>query len=137
MAVESVFSGFGKGFVAISLFFFAFTTLVSYYFQAETNMLYLLRGRDSKVWLRFLRIIMMTATFLTAINSMDKAWDLGDIGIGLMAWINIIAILILQRPAIVALRDYERQLRSGVKEPLFEPDKLGIKGVSPTSGWGG
>jgi AGCS family alanine or glycine:cation symporter len=129
MAIESIFPIFGKGFVAISLFFFAFTTIVSYYFQAETNMLYLLRGRNSKPWLNGLRITMMSATFLTAINSMDMAWDLGDIGIGLMAWINIIAILILQRPAIVALRDYEKQLRSGVKEPEFDPDKLKIKGA--------
>ena len=129
MAVESLFPAFGKGFVAVSLFFFAFTTLVSYYFQAETNVLYLLRGRNSKLWLHTLRTVMMAATFLTAIHSMDMAWDLGDIGIGLMAWINIIAILILQRPAIVALRDYESQIRSGVKEPLFDPDKLGIKGA--------
>jgi AGCS family alanine or glycine:cation symporter len=129
MAVESIFAGFGKGFVAVSLFFFAFTTLVGYYFQAETNMFYLLRGRTSRLWVRSLRIAMMAATFLTAIASMDRAWDLGDIGIGLMAWINIIAILLLQRPAIAALRDYESQLGRGIKEPLFDPAKLGIKGA--------
>ena len=130
MAVESIFAGFGKVFIAVSLFFFAFTTLVSYYFQAETNMLYLLHGRNSRPWIRRLRIVMIAATFLTAITSMDRAWDLGDIGIGLMAWINIIAVLLLQRPAIVALRDYESQLRRNVKEPSFDPDKLGIKGAA-------
>jgi AGCS family alanine or glycine:cation symporter len=129
MAVESIFAGFGKVFVAISLFFFAFTTLVSYYFQAETNVFYLLRGRDSRLWVRGLQVVILSATFFTAITTMDRAWDLGDIGIGLMAWINLIAILMLQRPAIVALRDYEKQLRSGVKEPTFDPDKMKIKGA--------
>ena len=129
MAIESIFGGFGSMFVAISLLFFAFTTLVSYYFQAETNLFYLLRGRDSKMWVLGLRIVMLSAVFLTAITTMDRAWDLGDIGIGLMAWINIIAILILQRPSIAALNDYERQLKRGIKIPKFDPEKLKIKGA--------
>jgi alanine or glycine:cation symporter, AGCS family len=54
------------------------------------------------------------------------AWGLGDLGVGLMAWLNIIAILILQKPALVALRDYEAQKRLGV-DPTFDPDKLGIR----------
>ncbi len=37
------------------------------------------------------------------------AWDMGDLGVGLMAWLNVIAILILQKPALAALKDFERQ----------------------------
>ena len=54
------------------------------------------------------------------------AWTLGDIGVGLMAWLNIVAILILQKPALVALRDYEQQKRQGI-DPVFDPDALGIR----------
>jgi AGCS family alanine or glycine:cation symporter len=43
-----------------------------------------------------------------------------------MAWLNIVAILILQRPALVALKDYEQQLDAGV-DPQFDPQNLGIE----------
>jgi AGCS family alanine or glycine:cation symporter len=46
--------------------------------------------------------------------------------VGLLAWLNIIAILILQRPALIALRDYEQQKKAGL-DPVFDPAKLGIQ----------
>jgi AGCS family alanine or glycine:cation symporter len=53
-------------------------------------------------------------------------WALGDIGVGLMAWLNLIAILALSGTAIKILKDYERQIKNG--EPLiFNPKKLGIE----------
>jgi len=53
-------------------------------------------------------------------------WTLGDIGVGAMAWINIVAILLLSRIAFRALRSYERQKKEG-KEPTFDPDEMKIK----------
>jgi AGCS family alanine or glycine:cation symporter len=43
-----------------------------------------------------------------------------------MAWLNIIAILILQKPALKAFKDYEKQKRERT-EPVFDPIALGIK----------
>ena len=60
------------------------------------------------------------------IRTAEMAWTLGDIGVGLMAWLNIVAILILQKPALVSLRDYEAQQKLGL-DPVFDPDKLGIR----------
>jgi AGCS family alanine or glycine:cation symporter len=67
----------------------------------------------------------MTAVAFGAIRSADVAWDLGDMGVGIMAWLNIIAILIIQKPALIALRDYEAQKKAGL-DPTFDPEKLGI-----------
>ncbi|BDG49211.1 hypothetical protein PspKH34_37720 [Parageobacillus sp. KH3-4] len=50
---------------------------------------------------------------------------LGDIGVGSMAWLNIIAILLLTKPALKVLKDYEEQKKAG-KDPVFDPVKLGI-----------
>ncbi|HPQ82029.1 MAG TPA: alanine:cation symporter family protein, partial [bacterium] len=52
--------------------------------------------------------------------------ELGDIGVGIMAWLNIVAILILSKPALACLRDYEKQRAAGAN-PVFHPKKLGIK----------
>ena len=45
-----------------------------------------------------------------SVKSAELAWAMGDIGVGLMAWLNIIAIIILQKPALKALQHYENQL---------------------------
>ena len=55
---------------------------------------------------------------------------MGDVGVGIMAWLNIIGILIIffmSKPAIKALHDYERQQKEGVEKYTFDPLKLGIK----------
>ena len=58
---------------------------------------------------------------------MTFAWNMADIGVGLMAWLNIIAILLLQSIALKTFYDYEQQFKSGIKQPTFDPFKLGIK----------
>lgn len=125
MAVESVLPGFGAAFVAMALFFFAFTTILAYYYIAETNVAYLSRARSSAAGTFVLRAVILLATLYGAVKSASVVWALGDIGVGLMAWLNIVAILLLQKPALKALRDYEAQKRAG-REPSFDPAALGI-----------
>jgi AGCS family alanine or glycine:cation symporter len=130
LAVESAMPGLGKPFVAIALFFFAFTTLLAYYYIAETNVAYLRRFFKVPYELVILKLALMASVFYGAIRTASLAWGLGEIGVGLMAWLNIIAILILffmGRPALKALADYESQRKAGVKRYNFDPDKLGIK----------
>ncbi|WP_449284165.1 alanine/glycine:cation symporter family protein [Luteimonas qiangzhengi] len=125
-AVEAVMPGYGAGFVAMALFFFAFTTIIAYYYMAETNIAYINR-RIHRPWMIFaLRILILAAVTFGCVRTAGMAWTLGDIGVGLMAWLNLIAILILQKPALVALRDYEVQKKMGL-DPTFDPLKLEIR----------
>lgn len=113
--------------VSIALFFFAFTTIMAYYYYAETNLVYLFgKGRMEQVLIWVLRILMIAAVYYGSINKANKIWSLGDIGVGTMAWINIVAILLLSRMAFKALRSYEKQKKEG-KDPEFDPDELNIK----------
>jgi len=125
-ALENVLPGFGALFVAVALLFFAFTTIVAYYYIAETNIAYMDRhGRHP--WLGFvLKIAIIGATVYGAIKTADVAWALGDLGVGLMAWLNIVAIVLLRNVAFKCLRDYEAQKAAG-KDPEFDPVALGIE----------
>ncbi len=125
-AIDSFIPGFGAGFVAIALFFFAFTTIMAYYYIAETNIAYLTRGKNGKWAMWVLKFVLLGATFYGAVKTADIAWALGDAGLGIMVWLNLIAILILAKPALVALKDYEAQKKQGL-DPVFDPVKLGIK----------
>ncbi|MGE7928083.1 alanine/glycine:cation symporter family protein [Lysinibacillus xylanilyticus] len=127
-AVDSSLPGFGGPFVAIALFFFAFTTIMAYYYIAETNVAYLFSGATEKVVTWLAKFAILISAFYGTIRTSDLAWALGDVGLGLMVWINVLAILIIMKPAIVALKDYEKQKKEG-KDPVFDPRKLGIKGA--------
>ncbi|RRN71241.1 alanine:cation symporter family protein [Peribacillus simplex] len=125
-AIDSALPGFGAGFVAVALFFFAFTTIMAYYYIAETNIAYLMRKRNSKWAMLALKLIILAASFYGTIRTAELAWALGDAGLGIMVWLNVIAILILAKPALITLKDYERQKKKGL-DPVFDPKPLGIK----------
>ncbi|MCC9167929.1 alanine/glycine:cation symporter family protein [Pontibacter harenae] len=124
-AVNTYFPSLGSGFVAISLLLFAFTTIMAYYYIAETNLSYLdAKGNKWTLWA--LRGLILFATFYGSVKTAESAWVLGDIGVGIMAWLNVVAIILLRKPALRALKDYQAQRNAG-KDPVFNPVSLGIK----------
>jgi AGCS family alanine or glycine:cation symporter len=123
-AIASHFPSLGAGFVAVSLLFFAFTTIMAYYYIAETNLSYLDK-KGNKWLLNGLRALMLVATFYGSVKTAEAAWTLGDIGVGIMAWLNVVAILLLRKPAMKVFRDYERQKKEG-KDPVFKAKDVGI-----------
>ena len=125
-AVESVFPGFGNAFIAISVLFFALTTIMSFYYIAETNISYLNRYKNRPWMLIVLKFLFLGVIYYGCVKTATTVWTLSDIGVGIMAWVNIIAILMLQKPALLALKDYEKQKKKGI-DPIFNPQKLGIK----------
>ncbi|GLX80327.1 sodium:alanine symporter [Thalassotalea insulae] len=130
IAVDSVLQGFGKPFIALALFFFAFTTVLAYYFIAENNISYINRTLKMPALKFLLKLLLMGAVFYGTVAQPSAAWGMGDVGVGLMAWLNIIGILIIffmAKPAIKALKDYERQQKEQVDVYTFDPKKLGIK----------
>ncbi|HWJ93188.1 MAG TPA: alanine/glycine:cation symporter family protein, partial [Telluria sp.] len=124
-ALENVMPGFGSIFVALALLFFAFTTIVAYYYIAETNITYINRTVHRPWMSLLLKIAIMASTVYGTVKTADVAWALGDLGVGLMAWLNIVAILLLRNVAFKCLRDYEAQKAQG-KDPEFDPVALGI-----------
>lgn len=125
-AMETLMPGIGNIFVAVALFFFAFTTVLAYYYIAETNVSYINRY-VARPWLSLiLKFAVIGAVVYGTLRTAELAWGLGDIGVGLMAWLNIAAILMLRKPAFACLTDYEAQKALGV-DPVFNPHVLGIK----------
>ena len=131
-AVNSFIPGFGSGFVAIALFFFTFTTILAYAFYTDSNIGYLFKANSNsgsyKLTLNLFRALLCIMVFVGAVSSADVVWNFGSAGVGAMAWFNIIAILLLTKPGIATLRDYERQKKLGL-DPVFIPSRLGIKGA--------
>lgn len=117
-------SDFGSGIIAIAIFFFAFTSLMSYFYYGVTNIVYL-TGSSRGVPARVVQAVVLLSTYLGTVRSTQLVWQLGDIGYGLIAWFNMVAIALLLPISLRALRDYERQKKDGL-EPVFDPVKAGI-----------
>lgn len=122
-AVQSQVGNIGIHFIIFSILLFAFSSLIGNYSYAESNLKFI---KDNKIVLFVFRITCLIAIILGSVASFDLVWNLADILMGLMAIVNIIAIILLYRVAIKALEDYRMQKREG-KDPVFHPEKLGIK----------
>lgn len=112
-AVNTVFAGFGGKFISVALIFFVFTTVMADYFYIESSLIYLLGAKSKaaeKIAINVFRVLLLGATVFGAVREADLVWQLGDIGVGVMAWINVIAILLLSGKAFASLRDYEKKL---------------------------
>ncbi|HLW63164.1 MAG TPA: alanine/glycine:cation symporter family protein, partial [Flavobacterium sp.] len=86
-AISSHFPSFGNEFVAIALFFFAFTTIMAYYYYAETNITYIFRKKNVKMYIWLFRFGFLGAVYFGTVREAKLAWEIGDIGVGLMAWV--------------------------------------------------
>lgn len=126
IAIDSVLPYFGPPFVAIAMFFFAFTTLLSFGFYAETNVSYLMkRGRARSMTITVVRLLLAASIVFGAVQTSEFAWELADLGVGLYTWTNILALVLLSPIAIKLVKDYDRQRREGL-DPVFDPSAVGI-----------
>ncbi len=120
-ALNNEVGSIGTIFIAISLFFFAFSSILGNYYYGEANINYI--TRNGKVI--FLYRLLVGAMVLTgAVVSLDLAWNMADVFMGLMALCNLTAIILLGKYAFRLLADYRVQLKSGIKSPVFTKSKM-------------
>lgn len=131
-AVNTVVPGIGGGFVAVALFFFTFTTVLAYAFYTDSNVGYLFRhnseGKGYSVTLAASRVVLVAMVVIGTLSSADVVWNFGSAGVGAMAWFNVMVILVLTKPGLKTLKDYEEQKKMGL-DPVFVPERLGIEGA--------
>lgn len=115
-------------FMTIVVLFFAFSSIIGNYFYGEMNMPFISK---SKAALPIFRACVVVMVFVGSIASLSIVWDLADLFMALMAIVNLIAIVLLGKYAIAALKDYNSQKANGIKDPEFDPSVLSnAKGVS-------
>lgn len=115
-------------FMTIVVLFFAFSSIIGNYFYGEMNMPFISK---SKAALPIFRACVVVMVFVGSIASLSIVWDLADLFMALMAIVNLIAIVLLGKHAIAALKDYNAQKSNGIKDPEFDPAVLSnTKGVS-------
>lgn len=127
-AIDTLAPGWGAGFVALAVLLFGFTCLLLYYYVASSNLLYLLDGRRGTAWKYILRFGTLLIVFYGSVADPELIWAAGDIGLGLIAWVNLVCLALLFPLVYKISQDFERQKKLGL-DPTFDPKALGITGA--------
>ncbi|MDL2221138.1 alanine:cation symporter family protein [Parabacteroides sp. OttesenSCG-928-N08] len=120
-ALNSEVGSFGGIFVSIAILLFAFSSIIGNYYYGEANIRFI-TARKGVLFLY--RLLVAAMVMFGALVSLDLAWSLADLTMGLMALCNLIAISLLSRQAFLLLRDYLSQKRRGIKEPVFNKQSI-------------
>ncbi len=107
----------GRYFIAIAIFFFAFTSIIGNYAYAENAMVFL--KMDNKGTISALRLAVLLMVIWGAYTSVAVVFNMADAAMGLMASINLIAIVLLSGTVAKLTKDYFDQAKTGT--PRFNP----------------
>ena len=121
-ALETQVGSSGKIYVAIAIFFFAFSSIIGNYYYGESNIVFLTKKKWVLTVYRLLSGGFMV--MLGALASLKIVWNLGEVFMALITLCNLVAIVILGKYAFVLLKDYKSQRRQGIKSPEFKRSTL-------------
>lgn len=107
----------GGIFVAVAIFFFAFTSIIANYSYAGNRHIFL--EHNNKKGLVLFRIVVLGMVMFGSLATLPTVWALADVSMGLMAIVNLVAIILLSGIVIKLAKDYNRQLDAG-KVPTFD-----------------
>lgn len=125
-ALSSHVGSWATIFVGIAIFLFAFSSVVGNYYYGETNIEFIKNNRTA---IFIYRIAVVGMVLFGAVADLKLVWTLADLFMGIMAVINFIAIAMLYKIAIAALKDYRKQRAAG-KDPVFYADSIpGLSGI--------
>ncbi len=120
MALESQIGEWGDDFLALILFLFAYSSIIGNYAYAEGNVQFI--NNNPRVMMIF-RLLVLFMVYFGSIASVPLIWNMADLFMGIMASINLVAILLLMPFVLMLLKDYTGQLKQGIKEPVFKLDQ--------------
>ena len=101
----TVMGHFGNIFIAICMFFFAFSTIIGWYFFGETNVKYLFGTKATKIYAVLVCIMIVIGSAL----KVELVWNMADAFNGLMVIPNLIGLLALTGVVVKVSEDYDKK----------------------------
>ncbi len=120
-ALNNEIGSIGGVFIAVALFFFAFSSIIGNYYYGEANVRYLTKHGGL---LFAYRILVGGMVLFGSLATLELAWSLADITMALMTLCNLVAIVGLGKYAFRLLADYRKQRASGIKSPVFKKEQM-------------
>ena len=106
-AFTSAFGSFGSIFIAICMLFFAFSTILGWYFFGETNVKYLFGEKAVKPYI----LLVCAFIIIGSLMKVSTIWNMSDCFNSLMVVPNVIALFALTGVVKKTYKDYKENFR--------------------------
>ncbi|WP_298442491.1 alanine/glycine:cation symporter family protein [uncultured Ferrimonas sp.] len=120
LALTNELGSWAAYFLSFAIVLFCFSSIIANYSYAESNILFLTKSKPTLLVFRLLVLLMV---LIGSMASLQMVWNFADVSMGLMALVNLIAIILLSKVAYAVIKDYEVQLHAG-KTPAFDPSRI-------------
>ncbi|TWI47795.1 AGCS family alanine or glycine:cation symporter [Pseudomonas duriflava] len=128
-ALASTVGEWGRFFISLALLLFAFTTIIYNYYLGENALSFFTKSR---VAVLVYRLLVVALVIWGSQQDLSTVFGFADLTMGLLAVVNLIALALLLKIGLRVMRDYDRQRRAGIKQPVFDPSKFADLDLDPT-----
>lgn len=130
-ALNNHVGSFGGFFLTVAVFLFAYSSVIGNYYYGQSNIEYLTKN---KVIMFIFRSFVVVMVFFGAVIKVETVWATADLFMGLMAILNITAIIGLAHVVFEVAKDYGEQRKKGLN-PVFRTENVRAD-LSDVETWG-
>jgi AGCS family alanine or glycine:cation symporter len=116
-ALAALVGEWGRIFVSTALLLFVFTTLVYNYYLGE-NALGFFSQKPALV--KVYRALVIALVLWGSVQDLSTVFAFADVTMGLLALVNLVALVLLYKTGLRLMRDYDAQIKAGVEQPVFD-----------------
>jgi AGCS family alanine or glycine:cation symporter len=131
-AIEYQLGVWGKHLISVAIFLFAFTSIIANYYYGESSVRFL---NDNKYLIYLYKLCAIVVVYVGAVSGLKSVWNLADFSMGIMAIINLVAILLLYKVASLAIKNYQQQIKLNKIPVFYKKDIPNIKGKVSNEAW--
>ena len=118
-------------FLTVAILLFAFSSIIYNYYLGENALTVFTESEMSRHVLRVLIVLLVLVG--SAAPGATSVFFFSDPMMGILALINLLAIIMLFPIGMRVLTDYREQLKAGVEHPVFDPDKFSDLDIDPSA----
>jgi AGCS family alanine or glycine:cation symporter len=112
----------GESFVSIALMLFAFSSMMYNYYLGENSLNFF--SEENKTRFNGFRVLTLGLVLWGSVQDLGTAFGFADVTMGLLAVVNLVAVVLLIKVGLRIIKDFDQQIRAGVERPVFDPDKF-------------
>lgn len=121
----------GRSFVSVALLLFGFSTILYNYYLGENSLNYFSDGNVTLF--NLFRIAIVALCAWGALTDLGTVFAFADVTMGFLALANLIALLMLFKPGLRLMRDFDEQIRAGIRHPVFDAQKFADLDIDPAA----
>ncbi|MEM8614283.1 MAG: alanine/glycine:cation symporter family protein [Cyanobacteria bacterium P01_H01_bin.105] len=119
----------GRAFVTIALVLFAFTSMIYNYYLGENSLNFF--SEENKLVFRGFRILTLALVVWGSSQDLGTVFGFADVTMGLLALVNLAALVMLFKVGLKVMRDFDSQIQAGISQPVFNADDFAELNLDP------